>query len=265
MLLDRHADACGAGRPPRHEQPGPQPDHREPRPAARPRGRRLRVGEVDRSCTPARRGAGRDGHRPVAGHAPPTALRDCGSPGEIAGVAPPLVVTGSAAAGVAGAWQGLLGSYVPAVLGAAGHAAGVVGVLVALANAANTASSAALTRVRVRSAPATLATSCLAVALGVGLLGLAGRSGAAAGACLVISGLGAGVLQVLGYSVASESVHREERGQAIAMTGTVRAAAMFGSPLAVSGLLQVAGIAAALGVVGLALLLPIARLGRRGR
>lgn len=175
----------------------------------------------------------------------------------------PPVVTGCVAAGVAGAWQGLLGSYMPAVLGEAGHAAGMIGVLVALASAANTTSAAALTRVRLGDSPRALVVSCLAVALGVGLLGVAAPSSVSAGICLLVSGLGAGMLQILGSSVASESVHPEERGQVIAMTGTIRAVAMFGSPLAVAGLLQVAGVAAALGVVGLGLLLPVVRLRRR--
>jgi MFS family permease len=177
----------------------------------------------------------------------------------------PPVVTGCVAAGVAGAWQGLLGSYMPAVLGEAGHTAGVVGVLVALASAANTTSTAALTRVRVGDSPLALVVSCIAVGVGVGLLGVAAPWSVTAAACLLVSGLGSGILQTLGSSVASESVHPEERGQAIALTGTVRSAAMFGSPLAVAGFLQIAGVPAALGVVGVGLLLPVVRFRRRWR
>jgi MFS family permease len=177
----------------------------------------------------------------------------------------PPVVTGGVAAGVAGSWQGMLGSYIPVVLGNAGQSAGAIGVLVAVASAANTVSAAALARVRLSDTYRAMFTSCIAVAAGIGLFGVAASSGATAGVCLVVSGLGAGVLQILGSSVASESVHPEERGQAIALTGTVRACAMFGSPLTVAGLLQVTPIGTALGLVGLLLLAPAASLHRRRR
>jgi hypothetical protein len=56
--------------------------------------------------------------------------------------------------------------------------------------------------------------------------------------------------------VVAESVHPEERGEAIAASGTFRAMSMFGTPLAVAGLISVVPLAPAVAAVGVALGLP---------
>ncbi|HCA87614.1 MAG TPA: MFS transporter, partial [Streptomyces sp.] len=80
---------------------------------------------------------------------------------------------------------------------------------------------------------------------------------------LAVSGLAAGALQVLGPAIAAESVHPEERGEAIAASGTFRAAALFTAPLAVAGLVVVLPLAPAVALVGAAMTVPAIALRRR--
>jgi MFS family permease len=80
---------------------------------------------------------------------------------------------------------------------------------------------------------------------------------------LLVSGIAAGAIQVLGQATAAESVHPEERGDAIAVTGTFRAAALFGAPLAVAGLVVVLPLAPAVALVGAAITVPALGLRRR--
>ena len=75
-------------------------------------------------------------------------------------------------------------------------------------------------------------------------------------AVLAVSGLAAGTLQVLSLAMASDSVHPEERGEAIVLSGTYRAAALFAAPLAVAGLVVVLPLAPAIAVVGVVMAVP---------
>jgi MFS family permease len=80
---------------------------------------------------------------------------------------------------------------------------------------------------------------------------------------LALSGLGAGALQTVGPAVATDAVHPEERGEAIAAAGTFRAAALFAAPLAIAGAITVVPLAAAMAVVGVAIAAPALRATRR--
>jgi MFS family permease len=103
---------------------------------------------------------------------------------------------------------------------------------------------------------------CLLVGLSMSLfVPVAGLAWLAA-AVLALSGLGAGALQTVGPAVATDAVHPEERGEAIAATGAFRAAALFGAPLAVAGAIAVAPLAAAMAVTGVILALPALRVPR---
>jgi hypothetical protein len=68
---------------------------------------------------------------------------------------------------------------------------------------------------------------------------------------------------VLGLAVASDAVHPEERGEAIAVSGTFRAGALFAAPLAVAGLVVVLPLAPAVALVGAAMTVPAVALRRR--
>jgi MFS family permease len=119
--------------------------------------------------------------------------------------------------------------------------------------------------VRLRNTSRAVVIASLGVAASMGFVGVVAPWTAAVVTCLVLSGFGAGVLQILASTVATEAVHREERGQALALTGTVRAVVMFGSPLVVALFLQAVSLAAALGIAGFLMSVPLLmQRGRRG-
>ena len=175
----------------------------------------------------------------------------------------PGVDVGCAAAAAAGGWQAILTSYVPVALVAAGQSAVTVGALVAVANGAMLVAAGLSGRVPRRwQAPAVIAGVLVG---GVAVALTAVTAGVVPLAVLVLAagGYSAGTLQVLGSAVVAESVHPGERGDAIAASGTFRALSMFGTPLAVAGLITVVPLAPAVAAVGLALGLPGVLLRRR--
>jgi MFS family permease len=167
------------------------------------------------------------------------------------------VVIGAVATCVAGSWRGLLGSYVPVALVAGGQSSAGVGLAVALASAANTVAALVLVRWEPRRPDRLVALSCAAVGLGIGLLGVVAGSVVAVLLCLVVSGYGAGLLQVVGSAMAVQGVHPEERGDVLALTGMVRAASIMVSPVTVAAMLPALPLAAALVVVGAVQTVPL--------
>jgi MFS family permease len=168
----------------------------------------------------------------------------------------PGVDAGCWASLTAGAWRGLVSSYIPVALERAAQPVPVIGVLVAVANGANIAGAAVVARVRGRTLVRAVTASMLVAGIGSGLVALLAGSVPLAAVLLAVSGLGAGALQTLGPALASDLVHPEERGDAIAATGTFRAAALFASPLAVAGLLAGISLTPAMLIAGLLITLP---------
>jgi MFS family permease len=156
----------------------------------------------------------------------------------------------------AGAWRGLLDGFVPVVLAEARHSSTVVGALVSVANASAIIGTVLINRIKPSLTAVTYVVSMLTAALGLALLGYVAGAVFVAAATLALSGVGAGVLQTLGPSLAATSVSPDEKGDAMAAYGTVRTSAMFLAPLAVAGGVLVMPIAAALAVVGGALAVP---------
>jgi MFS family permease len=150
----------------------------------------------------------------------------------------------------AGAWRGLLSSYVPVVLDAARQPASAIGTLVAVANGASVVGSAVVGRVRGPWIRRTFVLGTVAAGGGIALVAPVAGDWLAAAALLALSGLGAGALQTVGPAIATDSVHPEERGEAIAAAGTFRAAALFAAPLAVAGAITVVPLALAMGLAG---------------
>lgn len=170
----------------------------------------------------------------------------------------PGVAIGCWAGVTAGAWTSLMTSYVPLLLSAADHSAAMIGVLVAAANAASVVGGVAVASL---SRPRTLAAFLFGtLTTGVGLASAAAvaHHSVPGAVALAVSGLGAGVLQTMGPAVAAETVHPEERGDAIAVAGTFRAAALLLTPLAVAGLLGVVALVPAMVITGAAVALPVA-------
>jgi MFS family permease len=150
----------------------------------------------------------------------------------------------------AGAWRGLLSSYVPVVLDLARQPASTIGALVSVANGSAVVGSIAVARVRGCAVRLSFVLSAVAAGGATALVALVAGAWWAAAAVLAVSGLGAGALQTVGPAIATDSVHPEERGEAIAATGTFRAAALFAAPLAVAAAVAVLPLAAAMGIAG---------------
>ncbi len=168
----------------------------------------------------------------------------------------PGVSAGCWAGVTAGAWRGLLTSYIPLVLIVAGHSSSTVGVLVALANTASLVGSVLVARLDSHGLARAFGLGVLVTGGAVAVTGLVAHSAVLAGLALVASGIGAGGIQTMGPAIASDAVHPQERGEAIAAAGTFRAAALFFAPIAVAGMVAVVPIAAGLAVAGVAIALP---------
>jgi MFS family permease len=175
----------------------------------------------------------------------------------------PGVDVGCWAGVTAGAWRGLLTSYVPVALVAARQTPSTVGVLVSVANGAALVGAAVAARVRQRWSRPVVLGGIVVTGVSTALTAALAGSVVLSAAILAVSGVAAGILQVLGLAMASEAVHPEERGDAIAVSGTFRAAALFAAPLAVAGLVVVLPLAPAVALVGTAMTVPAAALRRR--
>ena len=177
----------------------------------------------------------------------------------------PGVDVGCAAAVTAGGWQALLTSYVPVALVAAGQSAAMVGALVAVANGSMLVAAGLAGRVRSRWQRPVVLGAILVGGVAVALTAALAGSVPLSALVLAAGGYVAGTLQVLGSAVVAESVDPEERGEAVAASGTFRAVAMFGTPLAVAGLISLVPLAPAVAAVGVALGLPAIVLRRHAR
>lgn len=178
----------------------------------------------------------------------------------------PGVTTAGWMGATAGAWRGILNSYLPVLLTEAGHSIPVAGAMMTLANFAALAGSAVATPVR-RAGVRLSATLSTAFAVG----GIASMTFLTphlvpAGAFLFISGVGAGLLQTLGPALATEAVGSEERGRAIASIGIFRAISLLVTPMSIGALIFVLPSAAvATAIVAVAVGIPAMRSGTRGR
>lgn len=166
------------------------------------------------------------------------------------------------AGGSAGAWRGVLGSYVPVVLEQAGQSSTAIGVLVSVANGAQVVGSAVVGRLHGAGIRRSLVLGVLATGLGTAAVGPLAGMAILAGAALLISGIGAGALQTVGPALASEAVGAEERGEAIASAGTFRAVALLLGPFAVAGMVTVLPLSAAIFAAGLLITVPAVGVGR---
>ena len=164
----------------------------------------------------------------------------------------------------AGAWRALLGSYVPLVLVQADQSAAAVGVLIAVANAASILGAWWVRHLEEdRAIARTLLLGTPVTGLAVAAVGPLAPYAVLGGLALVVSGVAAGALQTLGPALAADSVHEQERGEAVAATGTFRAASLFVTPLATAALVTVLPVAGAIVATGLVVAVPVVRGPRR--
>ena len=155
-----------------------------------------------------------------------------------------------------GAWRGLLGSYIPISLDAAGSSETVIGVVVAVANGASALGGYVavgmegprVARGVTRWGVVTLvATAFVGYTMPVALLMVA----------LMAGGVAVGLLQVLAITAVSEGVRPELQGDAITIAGVARGVTLSGAPLGVAAMLVI-GLGPAVLVATVLLVAPAA-------
>jgi MFS family permease len=157
----------------------------------------------------------------------------------------------------AGAWRGLMSSYLPVILAAAAYTEAAIGAFVAVANGATLVGSGLSGRIRHRRLALYYALGTLATGAATIAIALVAHAPAVVVAAMLLAGMAAGGLQTIGPAIASDAVDPEERGDAIAVSGTFRAAALFVAPLFVAGLVTMLPVTAALSAAGAVMLAPV--------
>ncbi len=155
-----------------------------------------------------------------------------------------------------GAWRGLLGSYVPIGLDAAGSSETLIGAVVAIANGAAAVSgylAVDMEGSKVAPGVARWGAVTLVATVFVGF----DLPVAAITAALVAGGVAIGLLQVLAITAVSEAVQTELQGDAVTIAGVARGLTLSGAPLGVAALL-VMGLGPAVLVVTTVLVGPAA-------
>jgi MFS family permease len=171
---------------------------------------------------------------------------------------------------VGGAWRGILNSYLPVILIQAGYSVPVAGALVTVANLASLGGSAFSRRIQAVGPRVANAIGTSGAGLGLALASFFPNPIWVVGVGLAISGAGAGILQTVGPALAVDSVSDDDRGRAIASTGTFRSVSLLASPLATAGLILIVPSAAiAAGIAGIIISTPtlttLIRPGRQAR
>lgn len=158
---------------------------------------------------------------------------------------------------VAGAWRGILNSYLPVILTAAGHSIPVAGALVTVTNLASLAGTGFSRRIHAAGPRVANAIGTAGAGLGLAIASFFPNPIWVLVAGLAISGMGAGILQTVGPALAADSVNAGDRGRAIASIGTFRSISLLASPLVTAGLILVAPSAAiAAGIAGIIISTP---------
>jgi MFS family permease len=137
-----------------------------------------------------------------------------------------------------------------------GRPSTTIGGVVALANTATVAAAWAGRWSRATHFVLPLTVGILVTGLGVAVFGVTTEVVGLAAVALVISGLGMGLLQTIGPAVAADSVHEDERAEAIAAVGLYRASATFLAPFGVATLVLLMPLSYALVAVGGVMALP---------
>lgn len=169
----------------------------------------------------------------------------------------PGVRVGCWAGTTAGAWRGLIGSYIPVALRAASESSALVGIIVGIANGASILGTLAMGIIGSRRTRSAFAGGVALAGAGIAAIGLGAGYPALVAIFIALSGFGAGLLQTLGPATAAMSVELSRRGDAVAVAGSFRAAALFVSPIGTAALLDVVSLPGALVVAGALITLPV--------
>lgn len=169
----------------------------------------------------------------------------------------PGVGTAASMTAVAGAWRGILNSYLPVILTGAGYSVATAGALVTVTNFASLGGSAFAGWAQARGERFANVAGTLCTGVGLALVAFFPSVIVVTVLGLLVSGWGAGWLQTIGPALAADSVGEEERGRAIASIGIFRSVSLLISPLAAAGLVLVLpGPAVASGIAGIIISVP---------
>jgi hypothetical protein len=160
------------------------------------------------------------------------------------------------AAVMGGVWWSMLGSFVPVILVGAGIGAGGIGWLITASEGAGTAALLALRGVRSRRVARVVAVAAVVVGGALAALALVPPSVLAYATLLVIGGAASGAVTTLSPALASLASGPEEQGDAMALSGTFRAGALFGAPAVVGAVVATLTVGPAVAVVAGAALVP---------
>ena len=169
---------------------------------------------------------------------------------------------------VGGGWWAMLGSYIPVILVGASVGSQGIGWLITLSEGGSIVAVLVLRGIahgHIRRAVRIgfLAAAAVLICLAVAPAALAGYL-----VFLVAGGVASGVVATLPPAMAASAAEPEEQGDAMALTGTFRAAALLAVPATVGALLSVVTLPVAVVALGLGLGLPGLAIGRgtpRGR
>jgi MFS family permease len=164
---------------------------------------------------------------------------------------------GAWAGAAAGAWRGILDSFVPVILDRAGLTARLIGWLMSTADGSSLAATAAVARWGGSNVGRFIPLSAAALGAGVILLPLVDATVAII-VVLIVAGVGGGLAGILSTASVNESVEPSEQGAAIALAGVYRAGARSFAPAFISGMLLFFAMPVALTLAGLGVVAPAA-------
>ena len=150
---------------------------------------------------------------------------------------------------VGGVWWAMLGSFVPVILVGAGMGAAGIGWLITASEGAGTAALLALRGLRSRWVGRVVAFAAVVVGASLAAIALAPPSVAGFAVLLLIGGAASGAVVTLGPALASLAAGPEDQGDAMALSGTFRAGALFAAPAVVGAIVGVLTVGPAVAVV----------------
>jgi len=183
------------------------------------------------------------------------------------------------ASAAGGVWWSMVGSYIPVILVSSGLGPAAIGWLITASETAGTVALLSLRNVATRWVPTAVrigafgALTALAAVAMAALLVIGptfGRMDAPPpivvyAVLLVLGGAASGTVTTMGPAMATLMSEPDEQGDALSLSGTFRAGALFGAPATVGGLLSVMALVPALLVVVAAAAGPGLIIGRRRR
>lgn len=179
------------------------------------------------------------------------------------------------ASAAGGVWWSMVGSYIPVILVSSGLGPAAIGWLITASETAGTVALLSLRNVATRWVPTAVRigafgalTAVAAVAMAA--LSMIGPTFAPSpivvyAVLLILGGAASGTVTTMAPAMATLMAEPDEQGDALSLSGTFRAGALFGAPATVGALLSVMALVPALLVVAAAAAGPGMVIGRRRR